>query len=120
MPYELERDRYARLYGPTLDDRIRLADTNLLVRIERNLIPYGSEALIGAGRTLRDGMMIAGPQANRESKLDLVITNVVILDPVLGVVKADIGVKEGIIVGVGNAGNPDITDGIDLLIDTST
>jgi len=120
MPYEMERDRHALLYGPTVGDRIRLGDTNLVARVERNLIPYGSEAMIGAGRSLRDGMMIAGPLSGRESKLDFVITNVVTIDPVLGILKADIGIKDGLIVGVGNAGNPDITDGIDLLIDTCT
>jgi urease subunit alpha len=120
MPYEIDRDRYALLYGPTEGDRVRLGDTNLFARVERNLIPYGSEAMIGAGRTLRDGMMIAGPQPGRASKLDFVITNVVTIDPVLGILKADIGIKDGLIVGVGNAGNPDITDGIDLLIDTAT
>jgi urease subunit alpha len=120
MPYEMQRDRYAALYGPTEGDRIRLADTNLVARVERNLIPYGSEAMIGAGRSLRDGMMIAGPLPGRESKLDFVVTNVVIIDPVLGILKADIGIKDGLIVGVGNAGNPDITDSIDLLVDTCT
>ncbi len=120
MPYEMQRDRYAALYGPTAGDRIRLGDTNLVARVERNLIPYGSEAMIGAGRSLRDGMMIAGPLTGRASKLDFVITNVVTIDPVLGILKADIGMKDGLIVGVGNAGNPDITDGIDLLVDTGT
>jgi urease subunit alpha len=120
MPYEMERDRYARLYGPTAGDRIRLGDTNLVARVERSLIPPGSEVLIGAGRNLRDGMMIAGPLPGRESQLDMVITNAVVMDPVLGIVKADVGVKDGVIVGVGNAGNPDLADGIDLLIDTNT
>ena len=120
MPYELERDRYAAIYGPTEGDRIRLGDTNLFARVERNLIPHGSEALIGAGRSLRDGMMIAGPKPGRESKLDFVLTNLVIIDPILGIIKADIGIKDGIIVGVGNAGNPDVMNNIDLLIDTHT
>ena len=120
MPYEMARDRSARLYGPTEGDRIQLADTNLFARVERNLIPYGNEVLIGAGRNLRDGMAIAGPKPGRTSALDLALINVVVMDPVLGIIKADIGIKDGRIVGIGNAGNPDLMAGVDLLIDTNT
>ena len=97
---------------------MRLADTNLFIRIERDDSLPGSELLTGFGRPVRDGMLIGrqpGP-----SKLDLLVTNVVVLDPVLGVIKTNIGIKDGRIVGVGRAGNPDVTDNIDLVLSAST
>ena len=82
-------------------------------------MPVGEEGLIGAGRNIRDGML-AHPSGSGDSTLDFCITGALVIDPVLGVVKADIGIKDGKIAGVGNAGNPDIQDGVDMVIDTTT
>ena len=108
----LSRRQYADLYGPTTGDRVRLADTELIIQIERDLITPGDELVFGGGKTARDGMGQAPSVTNRGGALDLVITNCIILDPVLGVIKADIGVKEGRIAGIGKAGNPGIMDGV--------
>ena len=118
MSSRVNREDYNSLYGPTTGDRVRLADTNLFVRIERDDSLPGSELLTGFGRPVRDGMLVGrqpGP-----SKLDLLVTNVVVLDPVLGVIKSNIGVKDGRIVGIGRAGNPDVTENIDLILSAST
>ncbi len=107
----IPRRRYAALYGPTTGDRVRLADTNLRLQIERDLTTPGDEAVFGGGKTIRDGMaQSALPRS--AGALDLVIVNVIVLDAVLGVLKADIGIRGGRIVGVGKAGNPDIMDGV--------
>jgi urease subunit alpha len=119
MPYELSRRGYADRYGPTAGDRVRLGDTGLLALIERDEAAYGDEVLHGWGKTFRTGIM-ASDAATADSELDLVITNVIVLDPVLGIFKANIGVKDGVIVGVGRAGNPDIADNIDVLIGANT
>ena len=111
----ISRDRYARLYGPTAGDRFRLADTDLVAEVERDLGVPGEEAVFGGGKTIRDGMA-QSQRANSEGALDLVITNVIVFDPVLGIVKGDLGVKEGRIVGLGKAGNPDTQDGVDPLL----
>ena len=107
----IPRRQYASLYGPTTGDRVRLADTNLRLRIERDLLTHGDEAVFGGGKTIRDGMAQSA-LSRRAGALDLVITNVIVLDAVLGVLKADIGVRDGRIVGVGKAGNPDTMDGV--------
>jgi urease subunit alpha len=107
----ISRDRYARLYGPTAGDKFRLADTDLVCEVERDLGRPGEEAVFGGGKTIRDGMA-QSQRSSAEGALDLVITNVVVMDPVLGIVKGDLGVKHGRIVGVGKAGNPDTQDGV--------
>lgn len=120
---ELSRDRYALLYGPTAGDRIRLADTNLLIEVEQDLSrgpAAGDEVVFGGGKVIRESM--GQSRATRaEGAPDLVITGAVILDH-WGVVKADIGIRDGRIVGIGKAGNPDTMDGIDpaLVIGPST
>lgn len=119
MPFELSRRAYADRYGPTAGDRVRLGDTSLLALIERDEAAYGDEVLHGWGKTFRTGIM-ASDAATADSELDLVITNVIVMDPVLGIFKANIGVKDGVIVGVGRAGNPDIADNIDVLIGANT
>jgi urease subunit alpha len=114
MSLKIPRRTYADLYGPTKGDRIRLADTDLLIEIEKDFTHYGDEITFGGGKVIRDGMGQSST-AIRESEsgaLDLVITNAVILDH-WGIVKADIGVKNGRIVKVGKAGNPDTMDGVD-------
>src|ERR1700689_797426 len=117
---ELSRERYALLYGPTAGDRIRLADTSLFIRVERDLCAGGDEAVFGGGKVIRESMGQA--RATRaEGTPDLVITGAVILDH-WGVVKADVGVRDGRIVALGKAGNPDIMDGVtpELVIGPST
>ena len=95
-----------------MGDKIRLADTDLYVEIERDLRYYGDEAVYGGGKTLRDGMGQANTITSKAGALDLVITNVTIIDPLLGVVNADVGIKDGRIAGVGKAGNPNTMDGV--------
>lgn len=119
MTNSIPRRRYASLYGPTAGDRIRLADTNLIMEIERDLVRYGDEAVFGGGKSIRDGMGQSSGVSDTDA-LDLVITNTIVLDPILGIVKADIGVKNGRIVGVGNAGNPDTMNDIDMTIGSTT
>lgn len=119
MTSSIPRRRYASLYGPTVGDRIRLADTNLIMEIERDLVRYGDEAVFGGGKSIRDGMGQSSGASDTDA-LDLVITNTIVLDPILGIVKADIGVKNGRIVGVGNAGNPDTMNDIDMTIGSTT
>ncbi len=119
MAHEISRPDYAARYGPTADDRIRLGDTNLVALIERDETSYGDEVLRGWGKTMRTGVMM-NDRLPPASELDLLISNVIVIDPVLGVVKASIGVKDGLIVGVGRAGNPDIVDNPDLLIGSAT
>lgn len=109
---QMSRKQYADLYGPTTGDQIRLGDTDLYIEIEKDLRTYGEEAIYGGGKTLRDGMGMDNQLTSASGALDLVITNVTILDPVLGVVKADVGVKDGRIAGVGKAGNPSIMQGV--------
>ncbi|WP_329109296.1 urease subunit alpha [Micromonospora sp. NBC_01699] len=116
----LDRRRYASLYGPTTGDRIRLADTNLLVEIERDYCGYGDEAVFGGGKVIRESM--GQSMATRaEGAPDTVITGVVVLDH-WGVVKADVGIRDGRIVALGKAGNPDTMDGVhpDLVIGPGT
>jgi|HubBroStandDraft_5_1064220.scaffolds.fasta_scaffold16859_3 urease subunit alpha len=123
MSLKIPRRTYAELYGPTTGDRIRLADTELVIEIERDFTHYGDEITFGGGKVIRDGMgQSASAAREREhGALDLVITNAVILDH-WGIVKADVGVKNGHIVKVGKAGNPDTMNGIDpeLVVGAST
>jgi urease subunit alpha len=109
---EVSRQEYAGLFGPAAGDKIRLADTDLYIEIERDLRVLGDEAIYGGGKTLRDGMGVNNQLTSRGGALDLVITNVTILDATLGVVKADVGIKDGLIAGVGKAGNAGTMDGI--------
>src|SRR5437868_4374396 len=114
MPFEIDRGLYARMYGPTTGDRVRLGDTNLLVEVERDEAQPGDETLWGFGKTIRDGLQMSG-RAGRDSELDLIIGGALILDPVLGIFKGNIGIKEGRIVSIGRAGNPDIADDITVV-----
>ena len=119
---ELSRREYAAHYGPTTGDRVRLADTSLEIEIENDLLTYGDEIVFGGGKTIRDGMGQMPGLRNDQGVLDLVITNVVVMDPILGIVKADIGVKNGRIAGIGKAGNPLVMDGVhpDLVVGAGT
>jgi urease subunit alpha len=111
----LSRRQYAEMFGPTAGDQVRLGDTELFVEVERDLIAegggYGNEIKFGGGKVIRDGMG-QSPVAPDADSLDLVLTNALILDPLLGVIKADLGIKGGRIVGIGHAGNPGIQSGL--------
>jgi urease subunit alpha len=115
----LTRDEYAARYGPTAGDRIRLGDTDLWVRVEADHALPGDEAMWGYGKNLRSRMSQFDAAAT-DSELDMVVLGVVVIDPLLGVVKADIGIKDGRIAGVGRAGSPEITDGAELHIGPNT
>jgi urease subunit alpha len=118
MPMKMPRAAYAAMFGPTTGDRLRLADTELVIEIESDRTIYGEEVKFGGGKVIRDGM--GQSQATRaEGAVDTVITNAVILDH-WGIVKADIGIREGRISGIGKAGNPDIQPGVDIVIGPGT
>lgn len=118
MSYRMSRRAYAETYGPTVGDRIRLADTELFIEVERDFTTYGDEVKFGGGKVIRDGMG-QSPISNADGAVDLVITNALILDW-WGVVKADIGIKDGKIFKIGKAGNPYIQDNIDIIIGPGT
>jgi urease subunit alpha len=111
MTLRLPRRQYADLYGPTVGDRVRLADTDILIEVEKDFTVYGDEIKFGGGKVIRDGMGQSARATAAEGVLDLVITNALVLDH-WGIVKGDIGVRGGRIVGVGKAGNPDIQAGV--------
>jgi len=111
MVLHIPRQSYANTYGPTVGDRIRLADTDLIIEVERDLTTYGDEIKFGGGKTIRDGMGQSPTATRVNGALDLVITNALILDW-WGIVKADIGIRDGYIVGIGKAGNPNIQTGV--------
>lgn len=110
---KISRSHYATLYGPTKGDAVRLGDTSLFAEIEHDYAVYGDECLHGGGKTLRDGIGLVAGLDSAAGSLDMLVSNAVVIDPVLGVVKADIGIKEGKIAGVGKAGNPATMDGVD-------
>lgn len=114
---KIQRRQYASLYGPTTGDRVRLADTELLIEVEKDFTIYGEEAVFGGGKVIRDGMGQSPLATSANGALDTVITNALILD-YSGIVKADIGIKDGRIVGIGKAGNPDlmpnVTQGMEI------
>jgi urease subunit alpha len=118
MPYAINRRAYATMYGPTVGDRIRLADTELLITVEEDRTLYGEEVKFGGGKVIRDGM--GQSQVSRAAgAVDTVLTNAVILDH-WGVIKADIGIRAGRIVAIGKAGNPDIQPGVDIVVGPGT
>ncbi len=106
----LDRRTYAAMFGPTTGDLVRLGRTDLWIKVEKDLTVYGEECKFGGGKTLRDGMGAATGRSDAET-LDMVVTNALVMDWT-GIFKADIGVKDGFIVGIGKAGNPDVMDGV--------
>lgn len=112
MP-SISRQEHAALFGPTVGDKIRLGDTDLYVEIEKDLRHYGDEAMYGGGKTLRGGMGGDARLTRDNGVLDLVITNVTIIDAVQGIIKADVGIRDGKIVGIGKSGNPSMMNGVD-------
>ncbi len=122
MGKKISRQQYAELFGPTTGDRVRLGDTELWAEVERDLLVAGDEAVFGGGKTMRDGLGTHGAVTAADGALDFVITNVLVIDAVQGVVKCDIGIKDGRIAGIGKAGNPQTMDGVDpsLVIGANT
>lgn len=118
MSYRMDRRAYAETYGPTVGDRVRLADTELFIEVEQDFTTYGDEVKFGGGKVIRDGMG-QSPISNAEGAVDMVITNALILDW-WGIVKADIGIKDGNIFKIGKAGNPYIQDNVDIIIGPGT
>jgi len=118
MPHKISRAAYADMFGPTTGDRIRLADTELIVEVEKDFTTYGEEVKFGGGKVIRDGM--GQSQTTRSAgAVDTVITNALIIDH-WGIVKADIGIRDGKIAGIGKAGNPDVQPGVDIVVGPGT
>ncbi|MEZ5816817.1 MAG: urease subunit alpha [Hyphomicrobiaceae bacterium] len=119
MPRKISRAAYAQMFGPTTGDKVRLADTDLLIEVERDLTTYGDEVKFGGGKVIRDGMG-QSQRTRAQGAVDTVITNALILDAVAGIFKADVALKDGLIAGIGKAGNPDIQPGVDIVIGPGT
>ncbi|MHB1207011.1 MAG: urease subunit alpha [Rhodospirillaceae bacterium] len=118
MPVKISRAHYADMFGPTTGDKVRLADTSLIVEVEKDFTTYGEEVKFGGGKVIRDGM--GQSQVTRAGgAVDTVITNVLIIDH-WGIVKADVGLKDGRIAGIGKAGNPDIQPGVGIIVGPGT
>src|SRR3954452_11201058 len=118
MPTALPRAAYAAMFGPTTGDRVRLADTELIIEIESDRTIYGEEVKFGGGKVIRDGMG-QGQATRAAGAVDTVITNALILDH-WGIVKADIGLRDGRIAAIGKAGNPDTQPGVDIVVGPGT
>jgi urease subunit alpha len=118
MPYRMDRRAYAETYGPTTGDRLRLADTELILEVEKDFTTYGEEVKFGGGKVIRDGMGQAHT-SRADGAVDTVITNALIVDW-WGIVKADVGLRDGRICAIGKAGNPDITDGVTIVVGPGT
>ena len=118
MTTKLSRAAYADMFGPTTGDRVRLADTSLLIEVEKDFTTYGEEVKFGGGKVIRDGMG-QSQVTNRDGAVDTVITNALIVDH-WGIVKADVGLKNGRIAAIGKAGNPDIQPGVTIIIGPGT
>ena len=111
MSTKISGAKYAMMYGPTKGDKVRLADTSLVIEVEKDYTTYGDESKFGGGKTLRDGMGQSVTTTSADGDLDLVITNALVVD-YTGIYKADIGIKDGKIAGIGKAGNPAVMDGV--------
>src|SRR4051794_36600245 len=118
MPTRISRAAYADMFGPTTGDKVRLADTDLIVEVEKDLTIYGEEVKFGGGKVIRDGMG-QGQTSRAEGAVDTVITNALIIDHT-GIVKADVGLRDGRIAAIGKAGNPDVQPGVDIIIGPGT
>jgi urease subunit alpha len=118
MPHTMNRAAYAQMFGPTVGDQVRLADTDLIIEVEKDLTTYGEEVKFGGGKVIRDGMG-QSQRSRSEGAVDTVITNALILDH-SGIVKADIGIKDGRIAAIGKAGNPDVQPNVDIIIGPGT
>src|SRR5260221_3730848 len=110
MSHKMKRSHYADMFGPTTGDRLRLGDTSLILEVEKDFAVYGDECKFGGGKVIREGMGQAGG-VGQDDALDCVITNALVVD-YSGIYKADIGIKNGLIAGIGKAGNPDVMNGV--------
>src|SRR4030081_1017359 len=118
MSVKIKRSVYADMFGPTTGDRVRLADTDLIIEVEKDFTVYGEEVKFGGGKVIRDGMG-QSQVTNKQGAVDTVITNALILDH-WGIVKADVGIKDGKVHAIGKAGNPDIQPGVTIIIGPGT
>ncbi len=118
MPAQISRATYADMFGPTTGDRVRLADTDLIIEVEKDFTTYGEEVKFGGGKVIRDGMG-QSQRTRDEGAVDTVITNALIVDHT-GIFKADVGLKDGRIAGIGKAGNPDTQSGVTIIIGPAT
>src|SRR4026209_2410976 len=118
MSTKIKRSVYADMFGPTTGDKVRLADTDLIIEVEKDFTVYGEEVKFGGGKVIRDGMG-QSQRSRSQGAVDTVITNALILDH-SGIVKADIGIKDGRIAAIGKAGNPDVQPNIDIIIGPGT
>src|SRR5215471_17846870 len=118
MPHKMSRSAYAQMFGPTVGDKVRLADTDLVIEVEKDFTTYGEEVKFGGGKVIRDGMG-QSQRTRQEGAVDTIITNALILD-YWGIVKADIAIKDGRIAAIGKAGNPDVQPGVDIIIGPGT
>ena len=119
MAFRMDRRAYADMFGPTVGDKVRLADTELFIEVEEDRTVYGDESKFGGGKVIRDGMGQSPTETREVGALDLLITNALILDH-WGVVKADVGIKDGKIAGIGKSGNPHLMEGVDMTIGAAT
>src|SRR5829696_5234822 len=119
MSAKIKRSVYADMFGPTTGDKVRLADTDLIIEVEKDFTIYGEEVKFGGGKVIRDGMGQSQRASSDADVADTVITNALIIDH-WGIVKADIGIKNGLIARIGKAGNPDIQPGVDINIGPGT
>src|ERR1700757_4000929 len=118
MSVKIKRSVYADMFGPTTGDRVRLADTDLIIEVEKDFTTYGEEVKFGGGKVIRDGMG-QSQVTNARGAADTVITNALIVDH-WGIIKADVALKHGRIAAIGKAGNPDVQPGVDIIIGPGT
>src|SRR5258708_18835427 len=118
MPHKMNRAAYAQMFGPTVGDKMRLADTELIIEVEKDFTTHGEEVKFGGGKVIRDGMG-QSQRSRSEGAVDTVVTNALILDH-WGIVKGDIGLRDGRIAAIGKAGNPDIQSDVDVIIGPGT
>src|SRR6516165_5090195 len=118
MPHKMNRAAYAQMFGPTVGDKVRLADTDLIIQVEKDFTIYGEEVKFGGGKVIRDGMG-QSQRSRADGAVDTVITNALILDH-WGIVKADVGITDGRIAAIGKAGNPDVQPDVSIIIGPGT
>src|ERR1700745_1866527 len=118
MPNKMDRAAYAQMFGPTVGDKVRLADTDLIVEVEKDFTIYGEEVKFGGGKVIRDGMGQSS-YSHAQGAADTAITNALVIDH-WGIVKADVGITDGRISGIGKAGNPDVQPGVDVIVGPGT
>src|SRR5258707_8092980 len=118
MPHTMSRAAYAQMFGPTVGDKVRLADTDLIIEVEKDFAIFGEEVKFGGGKVIRDGMG-QSQRSRSDGAVDTVITNALVLDH-WGIVKADIGIKDGRITAIGKAGNPDVQSNVTIIIGPGT